>query len=161
LPDDWDQRVRAAGAVAFRSTPSRETTLANLRQALAEDRQSGALFELPAEKVAPFFGVGFGYGMVEALYEAMEHENLIPAADLLQDVQKALEMVRGEGGTFTDALKAAAEKLQTAREVLYPTTLYLLDLALLDETYLADPFPASFALDLPCNLIASASLLEN
>src|SRR5262245_40724603 len=82
LPDDWDQRVRDAGAVAFRSTPDRTTTLANLRQALAEDAQAGPLFDQPAEKVAPFFGIGFGYVMVEALYEAMQHENLIAAADI-------------------------------------------------------------------------------
>src|SRR5439155_16074539 len=30
LPDDWDQRVRDAGAVAFRCTLDRETTLGNL-----------------------------------------------------------------------------------------------------------------------------------
>src|SRR5713101_8015749 len=32
-PDDWDQRVRDAGAVAFRATPDRATTLANLLEA--------------------------------------------------------------------------------------------------------------------------------
>src|SRR4051812_35428266 len=34
LPDDWDDRVRAAGALAFRSTADRQTTLTNLREAL-------------------------------------------------------------------------------------------------------------------------------
>src|SRR5881227_2967818 len=34
LPDDWDQRVRDAGAAAFRATMDRATTLANLPQAL-------------------------------------------------------------------------------------------------------------------------------
>src|SRR5439155_22281721 len=34
LPDDWDQRVLDIGAVAFRSTPDRETTLANLKEAM-------------------------------------------------------------------------------------------------------------------------------
>src|SRR3954452_22011014 len=34
LPDDWDERVRAAGAVAFRATPDRAATLANLRDSL-------------------------------------------------------------------------------------------------------------------------------
>src|SRR5437016_4862105 len=36
LPDDWDQRVLDAGAGAFRATPDRAATLANLRAALAE-----------------------------------------------------------------------------------------------------------------------------
>src|SRR5438034_11830115 len=34
LPDDWQARVRAAGAVAFQATPDRATTLANLKTAL-------------------------------------------------------------------------------------------------------------------------------
>src|SRR5262245_39139709 len=31
LPDDWDQRVRDAGALAFRAAPDRAATLTNLR----------------------------------------------------------------------------------------------------------------------------------
>src|SRR5262245_28108304 len=34
LPDDWDQRVKDAGALAFRATPDRQTTLDNLRNSL-------------------------------------------------------------------------------------------------------------------------------
>src|SRR5262249_51230354 len=98
LPDDWDDRVREAGAIAFRATPDRATTLANLRDALshplfstllpeaergeepsgspsplrggegappAGNRWGGegllAVLDLPPERVAPFFGLGFGY----------------------------------------------------------------------------------------------------
>src|SRR5437868_5703912 len=73
LPDDWEQRVRDAGAVAFRSTMDRETTLANLRQALealpAEIQSPRHLYDLDPARVAPFFGIGFGYLMVDALFE--------------------------------------------------------------------------------------------
>ena len=34
LPEDWDRRVRDAGSIAFKSTPDREQTLANLAAAL-------------------------------------------------------------------------------------------------------------------------------
>src|SRR5439155_9635180 len=34
LPDDWDQRVLDVGAMAFRSTPDRETTIANFQTAM-------------------------------------------------------------------------------------------------------------------------------
>src|SRR3954471_13004914 len=37
LPDDWEERVRSAGALTFKATPDRETTLANLRAALAAE----------------------------------------------------------------------------------------------------------------------------
>src|SRR6266851_2400389 len=42
LPDDWDQRVLDNHALAFRSAPSREITLANFKQAMAafEARES-------------------------------------------------------------------------------------------------------------------------
>src|SRR5262245_4263538 len=34
LPDDWEARARAAGAVVFRALPDRAATLGNLREAL-------------------------------------------------------------------------------------------------------------------------------
>src|SRR5438270_377282 len=61
LPDDWDQRVRDAGAVAFRCTLDRETTLGNLRAALRARGERADLLDLPADRVAPFFGLGFGH----------------------------------------------------------------------------------------------------
>src|ERR1043165_8875792 len=34
LPDDWEERVKQAGALVFKTTAERETTLANLKAAL-------------------------------------------------------------------------------------------------------------------------------
>src|SRR5262245_8600037 len=39
LPDDWDERVRAAGAVAFKASTDRQATLQNLRDALAKQAE--------------------------------------------------------------------------------------------------------------------------
>src|SRR5438105_1456853 len=50
LPDDWDQRVREAGAAAFKATPDRLTTLANLKEALQALDKSTPWLELPPEK---------------------------------------------------------------------------------------------------------------
>src|SRR5262249_40427487 len=57
-------------------------------------------------------------------------------------------------------LQTAAGKLLSAREVLYPVTIHLVDLHLLDENRLADFKPAAFDLDIPTNLVASGKLLE-
>src|SRR5437870_9228148 len=61
LPDDWDQRVRDAGAIAFRATTDRATTLNNLREALkAHPEQPDGqdkLLDLPPDQVGPFFGI--------------------------------------------------------------------------------------------------------
>jgi hypothetical protein len=173
LPDDWDERVRAAGALAFRSTMDRPTTLENLREALRNWSEPASaalgaglpnpldLLELEPARVAPFFGIGFGYLHVEALFEAMSHENVLSASELWEDVTAALAAL-----TETDPeaprrhLQSAADRLLAAREVLYPVTLYLLDLCLFGDEHVSNPWPASFDKGQPLNLIACAALLE-
>jgi hypothetical protein len=165
LPDDWDQRVRDAGAVAFRCTLDRETTLANLREALrscGEAVPPAHLIDLPAERVGPFFGIGFGYLHLSALFEAMEHENLLATGDLWSEVQQAIAALANadEPEAWRRHLQTAADRLQSGREVLYPVTIHVLDLALLDETRINQPLPAAFEQELPLNLIAGGRLLE-
>jgi hypothetical protein len=160
LPDDWDQRVRDAGAIAFRSTPDRETTLANLRAALAAI-EDAALLDLPADAVGPFLGIGFGYLMVDGLFEAMEHEKLLAKVEFWQDVQQAAAALKGPNrDVVRQHLQAAAERLLAAREVLYPVNIHLLDLVLFDPELRNETLPGSFHRGLALNLVASASLLE-
>src|SRR5438128_1802712 len=92
LPDDWEERIRNAGAASFRATADRSETLANLRQALErlEGRPVTARFDLEPEAVGPFHGLGFGFAVVEALCEAMEHENTLARDDFWLDVQAAV-----------------------------------------------------------------------
>jgi hypothetical protein len=173
LPDDWDQRVLDAGAIAFRSTAERETTLANLKEALRSS-PSAPLLDLPADTIGPFFGVGFGFLQIEGLFEAMEHENLLASSELWQDIQAAVAALHEPSSdAFKSHLKSGAERLLAAREVLYPVAIHLIDLALLDEHQPAAPqpnpppqggkgagIPESFDAGFPVNLIASSSLLE-
>src|SRR5579875_2775521 len=171
LPDDWDERVRTVGALAFRATMDRESTLMNLRDALrgwGEMAQpSLPLLDLEAERVAPFFGVGFGHLHVEALFEAMSHENLLASSEFWQEVSAAVAALgRAEPEASRQHLQSAADRLLSAREVLYPATLYLLDLYLLAppegraDQGRTDPWPRSFQRGLPLNLIACAASLE-
>jgi hypothetical protein len=51
-------------------------------------------------------------------------------------------------------------RLQSAREVLYPVTIFLLELCIPDPDHLDAPWPQSFGSGSPLNIIASASLLE-
>jgi alpha-mannosidase len=165
LPDDWDDRVRAAGAVAFRSTADRRATLDNLREALRgwgeEGQASAPLLGLPDERAAGFFGVGFGHLHVEALFEAMSHENVLSADEFWQDVSAAVAALGDPDPEVARRhLQSAAERLLSAREVLYPVTVHLLDLCLLDGDNLAAPWPAAFDKGLPLNLVACGRLLE-
>lgn len=232
LPEDWDNRVKANGAVAFRATPDRETTLKNLTEALGPvDEPTQKLLALSAKPLAAFFGLGLGHLLQETLSEAMEHENLLDRDGFWQDIQRAIASLAGvpmpnpepayedttdrpadfeefapmpgeqppladasgapesfeefappyddrrentettpdqdRAGSVSDGpelpeawqsyLRSAAEKLLSAREVLYPVTIHLLDLVILDEKNL-NSWP-DFS-DLPVNVIASSSLLE-
>jgi hypothetical protein len=246
LPDDWEERLRAAGSVAFRAGPDRAATLENLRRSLtapltpavspAGERAATqgwcAGLALPAEEIGPFFGIGLGYLMQATLAEAMEHENLLDAATFWDHVQQAVATLAGfsytpaapvynpetssyppyehyqasapvseleaasepvasgsEGSPqpsptsaaeetsgansqsveaqvprtdrsaeFRASLREAANKLLSAREVLYPVTIHLLDLMLLDEKNLDKAWPGGLAS--PLNVIASGRLLE-
>jgi hypothetical protein len=171
LPDDWDQRVREVGAVAFRATADRAATLANLKDALAPevlpaDPRSSLLdprflLDLGPDTIGPFIGIGFGQRMVETLFEAMEHEQVLSAADFWLDVQAAVAaLANPDPEAWRRHLRAAAERLQAAREVVYPVTVHLLDLWLPDEERPAATVPASFERGLPLNVIACAALLE-
>jgi hypothetical protein len=161
LPDYWDERVRQTGAVAFRATADRQATLTDLRQALLGRRPDSAvpaeLEEAERARVQPFFGIGFGYLMVEGLFEAMEHENLLATSELWHDVQEAVgAFFVNDDETVNRHLRAAAERLLAAREVVYPAAIHLLDIALFDDSTL----PELLSGGLPLNLIASASQIE-
>ena len=57
-------------------------------------------------------------------------------------------------------LRNAAQKLVSAREVLYPVTIHLLDICLLDDKNLDQPWPVRLTLGTPLNVVASGQLLE-
>jgi hypothetical protein len=159
-PDDWADRARAATAAVFHPSADRRETFESLKAALRERGESGSLLDAPEEVVRPFVGLGLGYLLVDSLFEAMDHERLLDAAGFWADVTAAVEAAgRGEGG-FRDHLKAAAEKLQTAREQLFSGSVFWLDWVIPDPHRLDAPWPASLAAGLPVTLLASAETLE-
>jgi hypothetical protein len=161
LPDDWEHRVRSAGAAFFRATPDRRETLDNLRDALRDLAPEAPLLDLETERAAPFFGIGFGYHLLDALFEAMEHERMLSGADFWEDVSGAVAALNGpDPDAPRRHLQAAADRLQGAREVLYPVTLHVIDLWLFDGTDLDAAWPAAFEKGLPLNVVAAAALLE-
>jgi len=174
LPEDWNERVRAVGSISFRAATDRAVTLENARAALATAGENvlgwQAGFSLHADQIAPFYGLGLGHLLVGTLAEAMEHENLLDSAGFWEDVRQALASLgAGEPGASAPvanapgsdgALERAAQKLLSAREVLYPVTVHWLDMNVLDEKGLDQPWPLSLAMGMPLNVVASSSLLE-
>jgi hypothetical protein len=171
LPDDWDQRVHDAGAVAFRATADRAATLANLALALGGASASGeqppqshsplAPHGAPPTQVKAFFGIGFGYMHVLALFQAMEHDNLLATGEFWQDVQSAAAALNDpEPNAYRRHLQSAADKLLAAREVLYPASIHLLDLFLLGEEHLEEALQSALGQGTAVNVVASTALLE-
>ncbi len=151
LPDDWEQRVAGIGATSFRATQRRDETLTNLLTALNAD--SGA-----PERAAPFFGLGFGFVVLDALFEAMDHLNQLAIGDFWHEVAQAVEAADAQASR--PHLLAAANRLKEAREILYPNEVYLANLALLEETGPAGAVSEALATGTAMNAIASAAWLQ-
>ncbi|MSQ95916.1 MAG: hypothetical protein EXR98_15370 [Gemmataceae bacterium] len=259
LPEDWEERVRQAGALMFKTTADRETTLANLKAALIGENAPAlgwkAGLDLSADELGPFFGLAWGQQMLASLSEAMEHENLLDQDSFWSDVQNAVALLagipytpsppptpsepdpqyyvgespdgfdpsssplppgeglgvtadasdpstftanpateegaenpetpapstlttgpsptgsreeeglhspegRGEKPDWREPLRTAAGRLLSAREVLYPVAIHLLDVSFLDETTMAMSWPAGFEFGVITNFIAATSTLE-
>ncbi|HZZ80622.1 MAG TPA: hypothetical protein VFE62_19115 [Gemmataceae bacterium] len=200
LPDDWEERVRQAGAIVFKATPDRQATLANLQAALHAEGVAPLGWregtQISADDLGPFFGLAWGHQMLGALAEAMEHENLVDPTAFWDEVQQAVASLggltytpaappplteeppltpdpspsgRGEQGppaesppakSWREWLQAAAARLLSAREVLYPVTIHLLDVTFLDEATLAHGWPAGFDFGITGNFIAATATLE-
>lgn len=158
LPDDWNSRAETARSVVFKATASRSETLANLFEALRAFGQE-KLFDAPPDAVRLFAGVGYGYAMLDTLYEAMDHEKLLDAPGFWSDVTAALEAL-ANGGDCVEHLNAAAAKLQMGREPVASMATNWLDWVHLDAKNLGAPWPASLASGLPITVLASGELLE-
>lgn len=155
-PDDWWERVKDAKAVAFRATPQRAESLRNLLEALRNSGDESGLLDVSAETVRMFAALGYGYLLVESLFDAMDHEHLLDAEGFWADVTAAVSNI----AEARNHLRSAADKLRSARESLNSNAIHLLDWAIPDKAKLAEPWPASLANGLPLTLLASGELLE-
>jgi hypothetical protein len=155
-PDDWGARVEAAGAVPFHAVADRAETVSNLLESLRAKGLPAP--DYPDDVTRLFAGLGYGYLLTESLFDAMDHVHLLDAAGFWADVTAAVRSV--ESGEFRDHLRAAAEKLLTAREQLFSGSIYWLDWAFLDPKTLDAAWPESLRRGVPLTLLGSGELLE-
>lgn len=150
LPEDWTDRVKQAGARCYSATSDRAETfkhLANaLNQCVSDDETS-----------RPFMGLGLGYLVLHSLAEAMNHLQPLSPIDFWIDMQQAAAAT--DANTRQDALRAAAQKLKEAREVLYPSTIHCLDFLWLDDASVRDWDYLSDDASFPVHLILSPESL--
>ncbi|MFM8271920.1 MAG: hypothetical protein ACKODX_06240, partial [Gemmata sp.] len=161
-PDDWNARVEEAKSVVFRATASRTESVERLLTALRESGQPshpGSLFDASPAAVRLFAGLGYGYVMLDTLYEAMDHEKLLDAPGFWQDVVSARDALE-RGEDYLPHLKSAAEKLQAGREPVYSGSLFWLDWVHVDPKNLGAAWPKSLFTGSPITVLASGETLE-
>ncbi|MCZ2343131.1 MAG: hypothetical protein LC104_15265 [Bacteroidales bacterium] len=164
-PDDWAERLQEAHALSTTATARREETQRLLLQILGEQQPENPLLHIPDAVATLFAAVGFGYLLVESLFDAMDHEHLLDAAGFWNDIQTAIAALTaqpsaGDSESMRTALRDAVEKLRAAREVLNTNSVHLLDFAILDSARLDGPWPSSLTLGLPLTVLASGELFE-
>lgn len=168
-PEDWRERVAGVGAVVFESTANRAETQAHLLQALRErgGADSGAaLFDVPDRVVRYFQGLGFGYILLDNLYEAADHQRLLDVEGFWSSVTAAVESLRSPSADaspdlYLQHLRAAAEKLQTAHDQLHPQRMYWVDFITLSARHPESPWPASLASGQPFCIVGSGQAFEH
>ncbi len=159
-PDDWRTRVELAQAFVFDAMANRAETVANLLSVLREQEVPPPLLDAPAEMIRAFRGLGFGYLIVDNLYEAADHQRLLDAAAFWADVTAAVDCAAQGQPNYRDHLKTAAEKLLLAREQLLSQRLYWIEWVQLDRKHLAAPWPQSLALGIPLCVAGSGEDFE-
>ncbi len=173
LPDDWRYRVQENGAIVITPVTSRDETVANYVQAIrqaAEGEQSREHFSAPElekllaltpEQLAPFFGTGFAYAVIDGLYEATDHERLLAAEEFWNDLKQAVQaLLTDNPDDVTTHLRMANEKLRYAREVISSSTLYLLEFWQLDESSTLEQAPHALQTGSPLNVFTTGKTLQ-
>jgi hypothetical protein len=115
--------------------------------------------ETQAPELDYFFAVGFAYQMVNSLFEAMHHENLLSHESIWEEcVQAANKYLQGDWEGAKENLRSAGALIQSGREVLHSSSIHLLDFAPIKNlTGLLIP---NIETSNPVNIIASAKELS-
>lgn len=154
--DDWSERVKSVHARAFVATENRTQTLRNLQDSLSEANE---WLEVDPELIRLFAGLGYGYLMIDTLFDAMSHDKLLDAEGFWNDVRDAIEQIHIPSEARTK-LRAAAEKLSQAREGAHSGSIFAMEWIMPDPANLGAAWPAALTRGLPVSLISDARLLE-
>ncbi len=116
--------------------------------------------ETQSSELDYFFGVGFAYLIVNNLFEAMQHENLLSHESIWEEcIQASRKYLQGDWESAKENLRSACALIQSGREVLHSSCIHLLDFAPIKN--LAGLLIPNMETGNPINIIASAKeLLE-
>ncbi len=154
--ENWAERVKSVHAVAFVAEPDSAATRAAMLAALRERDADVPHADAPADLVTAFAAIGYGYLLVEGLYDASDHEHLLDVHGFWADLTLAL----GDPAEALTHLRSAGQKLRDARETLNSQSFSLLDWAMPAADKPDAAWPGSLARGLPLTVIASGELLR-
>jgi hypothetical protein len=165
-PDNWAEQVASGRGAVFASSPDAMDTRLSLRGSLAEwnDRNGEAripdpLLDAPREVVSLFEAIGFGYLLIESLFDAASHDHLLDVEGFWTDVKAAVE-VASDPAAVREKLAPAMDKLANARQVLNSSGVQFVDFCIPRPDTLGEPWPNSLLNGQPAAVIASGELLE-
>jgi hypothetical protein len=165
-PDNWPELVATGKGTHFASTPDTLDTRLSLRAALAEWNDRNADQQIPQplldatrEVVALFEAIGFGYLLIESLFDAASHDHLLDVEGFWTDVKAAVE-VASDIAAVREKLAPAVDKLANARQVLNSSGVQFVDFAMPKADTLGEPWPHTLTSGLPSAVIASGEMLE-
>ena len=159
-PDDWSDRVLNAPAIAFEATADRGETVQSLLTALRESGEPVPLLDAPGDVVRAFRGLGFGYLVLDNLYEAADHVRLLDTAAFWSDVTAAIEAATRSDPEYGTHLTTAAEKLLQAREQIHSQRMHWVDFVQIDPGRLSAAWPESLHGGLPVCVAAAGETFE-
>lgn len=165
-PDNWGELVATGKGACFTSSTDVGDTRMSLATALSEwgDRNAGErvpqhLLDAPPESVGLFEAIGFGFLLIESLFDAASHDHLLDVAGFWDDVTAAVG-VAADPAAVREKLAPAMDKLANARQVLNSSGVQLVDFAIPKRDTLGEPWPGTLLRGLPAAVIAPGELLE-
>lgn len=154
VDDDWKSRCAAAGALAVPITADRGRSLQVMHESIGTAPP-------PAEFARMFGGIGYGYLLLQTLFDASHHPPLLNVESFWNHVRAGAESAISLDMQATcEHLKRAAEELHTAREGLAPGGIACFNMLSLTADNLSSNWPAPFDPSRPLTLIATSACLK-
>lgn len=116
---------------------------------------------LDPDLVHDFYALGYAFLGLKLLFDAMGHENPLDEQEFWSAVQESASAARSEDmEAARNKLRAAFEILQSARQMVYPATIFIVDLGLCFPGVGGPHFRRRLQGDAPLNLVMTGRELE-
>lgn len=154
LPDDYDDRVKSAGARLVDSNHERGPLVAKLLEGVEAATVNPDL-------VQDFYALGYCFLQIEVLTRQMRYSSSLDESQFKQKtVQAAKSAVEGNCEAARTAIKSCFDLLSEQRDHYYPVEIFLIDLILMAPTTLGESLAQTLGSTEPINILLPASLLE-